>query len=123
MRYRLGALWAIQHWPGPTFRRGNPPGTSGRSVCSIVSLIGLSMRPVTLQDLINDGKFLWCYCRECGRERDVDPATLPLPASLAVPSVGGRMRCVACGSKKIDSKPELYLGGIEAMRQRRRELG
>ena len=32
------------------------------------------------------------------------------------------MKCSACGSHKIDTKPELYTGGMEAMRQRRREL-
>jgi hypothetical protein len=37
------------------------------------------MAVVTLADLIRDGRLLWVYCRECGRERDVDPATLPLP--------------------------------------------
>lgn len=84
---------------------------------------GLSMHPVTLHDLMNEGKLLWCYCRECGRERDIDPSTLPLPASFPVPSVGARMWCSGCGSKKIDTKPELYPGGVEAMRRRRYEFG
>jgi hypothetical protein len=35
--------------------------------------------PVLLGDLIRDGKLLWLYCRECFRERDVDPSTIPLP--------------------------------------------
>lgn len=28
--------------------------------------------PVTLGDLIREGKLLCCYCRHCGRERDVE---------------------------------------------------
>jgi hypothetical protein len=78
-------------------------------------------QPVTLGDLINAGKLLWVYCCDCGRERDVDPAALPLPADFPVPSVGSRMKCSACASRKIDAKPELYPGGIEAMRSRRRD--
>jgi hypothetical protein len=78
--------------------------------------------PVTLGDLVREGKLLWVYCRECCRERDVDPATIPLPPEFPVPEVGSRMKCSACGSLAIETKPELYPGGIEAMRQRRREL-
>src|SRR5215469_5213349 len=40
---------------------------------------------VLLGDLIRDGKLLWLYCRECFRERDVDPATIPLPPDGPVP--------------------------------------
>lgn len=36
--------------------------------------------PVTLSDLTRDGKLLWCWCADCGREREVDPATVPQPA-------------------------------------------
>jgi hypothetical protein len=78
--------------------------------------------PVTLGDLIRESKLLWCYCRECCRERDVDPATIPLPPEFPVPEVGSRMKCSACGSRAVETKPELYPGGIEAMRQRRRDL-
>jgi hypothetical protein len=38
--------------------------------------------PVTIADLMRDRHLLWVYCRECGRERDVDPATLPLPVTI-----------------------------------------
>jgi hypothetical protein len=48
------------------------------------------------------------YCRDCGRERDVDPAMLPLPADCPVPEIGKRMRCSVCGSRKIHTAPELY---------------
>ena len=33
-------------------------------------------------------------------------------------SVGKRMKCSKCGSKKITTQPELYPGGIMAMRKK-----
>ena len=77
-------------------------------------------QPVALSDLTHDGKLLWVYCTECGRERDIDPPSLPLPGETPVPSVGKRMKCSACGSRKIDARPELYPGGVVAMRERGR---
>ena len=79
-----------------------------------------SAEPVTLGDLIDEGKLLWVYCCDCGRERDIDPALVPLPANFSVPSVGSRMKCSKCASRNVNTKPELYPGGIEAMRERRR---
>src|SRR6516162_7189573 len=38
------------------------------------------------------------YCRECFRERDVDPSTVPLPPDVPVPEIGKRMKCSACRS-------------------------
>ena len=78
--------------------------------------------PVTLDDLARAGKLLWVYCCDCGRERDVDPLSVPLPPNFPVPSVATCMKCSACGSRKINTKPELYPGGSEAMRQRRRDF-
>ena len=78
--------------------------------------------PVTLGDLIRGKKQLWTYCGDCGRERDVDPATIPLPPESPVPEVGSRMKCSACGSQAVETKPELYPGGIEAIRRTRRPL-
>lgn len=70
--------------------------------------------PVTLADLIRDDKLLWVYCGDCGHERDVNPANVPLPGDK-------RMKCSKCGSRKIDARPELYPGGIAAMRGRWRQ--
>ena len=79
--------------------------------------------PVTLADLIRDAKLLWVYCCKCGREKDVDPASLALPRDTPVPGMGRRhLKCSACGSREIDTRPELYPGGIETMRQRAIEL-
>jgi hypothetical protein len=76
--------------------------------------------PVTLSDLAHEGKLLWVYCTGCGRERDLDPLSLPLPGETPVPSVGKRMKCSACGSRKIDARPELCPGGVVAMHERER---
>ena len=75
--------------------------------------------PVRLADLIADGKLLWTYCCDCGHERDLDPRTLPLPAAMPVPDVRNYMKCSQCGSRKINTKPELYPGGIVEQRGRR----
>ncbi len=77
--------------------------------------------PVTLGDLIREDKLLWVYCRECCRERDVNPANVPLPADTPVPEVGKKMKCSKCGSRAVETKPELYPGGVVAMRRRLRE--
>jgi hypothetical protein len=79
--------------------------------------------PVTLGDLIRDGKFLWCFCdvhaSGCGHERDVDPASLGLPLETSVPGLGRRyLKCSRCGSKAIETRPELYPGGVLAWRSR-----
>jgi hypothetical protein len=74
------------------------------------------MSAVTLDDLAREGKLLWLYCTDCGRERDVVPSSLPLPGSATVPSVGKRMKCSACGGKNVTSAPELHPGGIVANR-------
>jgi hypothetical protein len=74
--------------------------------------------PVRLGDLIAERKLLWGCCTTCCRERDLDPATIPLPQDYPVPDVGKRMKCSSCGSRKIDTRPELYPGGIFAMRER-----
>ena len=81
----------------------------------------LNTGPVRLGDLIAEKKLLWVYCRDCGRERDIDPASVPLPKETPVPEVGQHMRCSACGGRKVSTAPELYPGGVAAMRRRHRD--
>ncbi len=85
--------------PNETARRTQPTGN-----------------PVRLGSLIRDGKLLWCYCADCGHERDIDPASLSLSPKTPVPDLKTRMRCSACSSRKVDVRPELYPDGIDAMR-------
>jgi hypothetical protein len=44
--------------------------------------------PVTLGDLVREDKLLWVYWCDCGREMNVTPATVPLPAETPVPLIG-----------------------------------
>ena len=67
-------------------------------------------QPVTLGDLSAAGKKLWAYCLDCQHNRFLDPASLPLPSDHAVPDVGHRLSCSRCGSQRIHSKPEWYMG-------------
>ena len=45
---------------------------------------------------MREDKLLWVYCRECYHERDVNPATVPLPPETPVPEVGKHMKAT-CG--------------------------
>ena len=76
--------------------------------------------PVMLGDLIEAKELLWVYCCDCGHEREVDPAALPLSWNTPLPLIRTHMKCSACGSHKINTKPELYPGGVAAMRSGRR---
>jgi hypothetical protein len=61
--------------------------------------------PVTIADLMRDRRLLWVYCRECGRERELDPATLLLPGDHPVPDVGTRMRCRRAALARSTRRP------------------
>ena len=78
-------------------------------------------KPVTLSDLERDGKLAGVYCNACGRERDVRPADLGLPLDTPVPEAGIRFVCSPCGERKVAVRPELYPGGVEAVRRRHRK--
>ena len=67
----------------------------------------IEYEPVRLPHFMAKDKLLWVYCCDCGHERDVSPATVPLPAKTPVPEVGKHMKCSVCGSRKINTKPEL----------------
>lgn len=77
----------------------------------------MSEGPVTLGDLMREGKGVWAYCIDCYRERDLAAHDLPLPPETPVPKIGRHMRCTACGGRNVETKPELYPGGIEAQRR------
>lgn len=78
--------------------------------------------PVTLADLIRDGRLLWLYCLACRHEVEVDPASLPVPADTPVPAIRQRLKCSKCGSRDIEAKPQLHptpLAVIRALAQGR----
>ncbi len=72
--------------------------------------------PVTIGDLRREGKRLWIYCLDCSREVETLAADLPFEDAQPVPSAGLRMRCSRCGSRQIETKPQLYDQPIEAFR-------
>jgi hypothetical protein len=79
------------------------------------------VQPVTLGDLAREGRLLWCYCRSCCHEREVDPLSLGIDAAEAVPAVGKRLKCSRCGSREIETKPQLHVEPLEVMRARYRK--
>lgn len=73
--------------------------------------------PVTLADLACDGRLLWLYCTDCGHEAEVPPASLGLRLSLAVPMVKHHLVCSQCGSRRIDSRPQLHARPLAEIRR------
>ena len=76
--------------------------------------------PVTLGDLAREGRLLWCYCQQCGDEREVDPRALGLSDAQPVPTTGARLKCSQCGSREIETKPQLHVEPLEVLRARYR---
>ena len=79
-----------------------------------------SFNPVTLADLAREGRLLWCYCLKCGHEREVEPLSLGLDPAEAVPTVGRRLKCSRCGSREIETRPQLHPEPLEVLRARYR---
>ena len=50
--------------------------------------------------------------------RDVTPAMIWLPPETPVPEVGKQRECSKHGSRKINTKAELYPGSVAAIRAR-----
>jgi hypothetical protein len=90
------------------------------------------MNLVTIGALAHEGKLLWVYCRRCGREKDINPALLPLPGDTPVPDLSRRyMKCSKCGSKQIDTsrppsaffrRPHFGEGRLQKADQRRARI-
>ncbi|OYW54118.1 MAG: hypothetical protein B7Y80_13645 [Hyphomicrobium sp. 32-62-53] len=83
----------------------------------------MSTGPVTLKDLADEGRLLWCYCGACCHEVEVPPLSLGLPGNVPVPNVARRLRCSKCGSRKISTRPQLHLEPLEVLRARYRRNG
>ena len=77
-------------------------------------------RAVTLGDLACAGRTVWAYCLDCFRERDLVPTRLGLPGDLTVPEIARRLKCAACGSRRIQTKPQLHDEPVAEIRQRSR---
>jgi hypothetical protein len=79
-----------------------------------------SFRPVTLGDLARERRLLWCFCRGCTYEREVAPRSLGLSDNQAVPTAGQRLKYSRCGSKDIETLPQLHPEPLEVIRGRYR---
>jgi hypothetical protein len=79
-----------------------------------------SFRPVTLGDLARERRLLWCFCRSCSYEREIEPRTLGLSDDQAVPTASQRLTCSRCGSKDIETRPQLHPEPLEVIRARYR---
>ena len=80
----------------------------------------LSFRPVTVGDLAREGRLLWCYCVACGYEREIGPLSVGFEEDQPVPTAGKRMKCSQCGSRDIETKPQLHSEPLEVLRRRYR---
>ena len=117
-------LASMSRTQGPTLAPGItppalPPAAHHAPVARYEANGSAVSSPVTLDDLVGNDKLLWVYCCECGHERDVNPAAMPHHPETPVPENRQAHEVLKCGSRKINTKPELYPGGVEAMRSRR----
>jgi hypothetical protein len=64
-------------------------------------------RPTTLADLRTADVGVFCWCNRCGHNAEAATAMLiaQLGPAFPVPEIGSRMRCSACGSKDIATRP------------------
>ena len=55
----------------------------------------------------DQGADIFCWCNRCGHNTVMSAATLilRLGAAFPVPEVGTRMRCQACGSRDVATRP------------------
>ena len=66
---------------------------------------GTVIAPMDLANMRENGvRSVEARCEACGREAIVNCDALP--ADLPVPDVALRLRCSACGSKRIVTKPD-----------------
>lgn len=68
-------------------------------------------KQVTLAHVDALGRGIWIHCH-CGRQKIVGPGAfaieLRLPMTTPLLSIALRMRCTACGEKKVQVWPEPY---------------
>ena len=60
--------------------------------------------PVRLQDIIGSTEWVWAYCLDCHNDWFIKPEDIPLPGWFPVYRLSERMKCSACGSRKIHTK-------------------
>src|SRR5262245_39986973 len=65
----------------------------------------LGFKPVTIGDLIRDGKLLEVHCGNCRPERHlyIDAGSLDLPRRMPVLEVADHLVCSVCGAKNSET--------------------
>ena len=79
----------------------------------------LRTKPVTIGDLIHEGKLLEIHCASCRPERllYLDPELLCLPRRMPVPELARHLVCTKCGARNsathnpIWARPDARVGG------------
>lgn len=63
---------------------------------------------VRLGDLLNLDVQVFCWCNRCAHSASVPAAVLAasLGPAMPAPDVGARMRCSACGSRDVATRPD-----------------
>jgi hypothetical protein len=71
----------------------------------------LHIKPVTIGDLIREGKLLEVHCGKCRPERHlyIDSGSLDLPKRLPVPEVANHLVCSVCGAKNSDTYHPIWV--------------
>ena len=80
----------------------------------------LRFKPVTIGDLIKEGKLLEVHCGNCRPERHLylNPEILRLPKRMPVPEVAGHLVCSKCGAKNSETsnpiwaRPDARVGAV-----------
>ncbi len=110
-------------------QKGGHPGGTGVSASipgAGASHSGLRFKPVTIGDLIRDGKLLEVLCEHCRPERHLylNPEILRLPKRMPVPEVARHLVCSKCGARNSETynpiwaRPDARVGSESANKKR-----
>jgi hypothetical protein len=70
----------------------------------------LRIKPVTIGDLIREGKLLEIHCSSCRPERHlyIEASRLDLPKRLPVPEVASHLVCSVCGARNSETHHPIW---------------
>ena len=79
----------------------------GRMKRDLMNTEDRGRRAAQLADLRQAGVDVLCWCNRCGHTAQTATAVLiaQLGPDFAIPEIGTRMRCGACGSKDVATRP------------------
>jgi len=65
------------------------------------------LKAITLAELLDAKVDVFCWCNRCGHNAVLAASRLlaELGPGFPVPELGGRMRCIGCGSKDVATRP------------------